>query len=153
MICRPSKHRSSDHHLAILRLSGNAPDQEKLAAFLHDHLWIIEEELRMCIGLPPWFDSALSFLVGGIVRDFAMQKAPMKRSAQSIRAKAKRAGQRLERTLAEHHGNDGFVHFMGCESFQAVVGSVLERRGSLYWEELRPRKCFSPRSGDLEVPI
>jgi len=115
--------------VTIVRLS---PDT--LQSFLDGYLWIVEEELRTCIGLPPWFDSALSFLVAEIVRDFARHKAPMQCSAHWIRAKARRMGQRLERTLAERHAKNGFVDFMGCESFQAVVGSVLERRGSLYWE-------------------
>ena len=149
MICRPSKRRSSDHHLAILRLSGNAPDQEALEAFLHDHLWIIEEELRTSIGLPPWFDSALSFVVAEIVRDLTRHKAPMKRSARWIRAKARRATEMLEPTLARHRTQNGFVKFSCCESFTAIVGSALERKRSLYWEELRFSQPASPRCEPL----
>lgn len=150
MICRPSKHRSRDHHLAVLRLSGNALDQKTLEAFLHDHLWIIEEELRMCIGLPPWFDSALSFLVGGIVRDFARHKAPMKCSAQWIRAKARQATEMLEPTLARHHTRNGFVEFYGCQTLEPLVGSILQRERSLYWEPFRLPTPLSPRCAPLE---
>jgi hypothetical protein len=151
MIYRPRKQRSSDDHLAILRLSSNALNKRALEVFLHGHLWIVEEELRTCIGRPLWFDSALSFLVAEVVRDFARHKAPRKCSAHWIRARARRASQALERTLeVHHHAENGFVKFAGCESFQAVVGSVLERQRSLYWEELRYPVAGSSRREPLE---
>jgi len=105
----------------------------------------LEEELRMCIGIPPWFDTALSFLVAQIVQDFGDHKAPRESSARWIRAEARRASQRLERTLAEGHAKDGFVTFNVCESFQAVVCSALERQRSLYWEDIRCLTASSVR--------
>jgi hypothetical protein len=137
------------HQVAIRRLSSDCLDQTVLQSFLDTHLWIVEEELRMCIGIPPWFNSALSFLVAEIVREFARRNAPRKCPARWIRASASRASQRLERTLAKRHYKDGFVKFTGCESFQAVVGSVLERQRSLFWEELRRRKPLSSHSPAL----
>jgi len=49
----PFERRPTGHSL---RLSSNALNQRALEVFLHDYLWIVEEELRMSIGLPPWFD-------------------------------------------------------------------------------------------------
>lgn len=149
MICRPSKHRSSDHHLAILRLFGNAPDQETLEAFLHDHLWIIEEELRMCIGLPPWFDSALCFVVAEISRAFANCRPRNASTPQWIREKAKQVGKKLERTLPRRHARNGLVTFEGDATLVSLLGLLLQRPRSLYWEELRGLKSPSPRCRTL----
>jgi hypothetical protein len=124
-------------------------DQNARQSFLDTHLWIVEEELRMYIGRPPWFDSALCFVLVEIVGNFARRKAPRK-CAHWIRAEARRAARTLERTLADRHAKDAFVQFTGCESFQAVVGSVLRRQRSLYWAELRLPKSLSSRCGPLK---
>lgn len=131
--------------VTIVRLS---PDT--LQSFLDGYLWIIEEELRTCIGLPPWFDSALSFLVAEIVQDFARHKAPVKCSAQGIRAKARRATEMLEPTLARHHTKNGLVEFNGCQTLEALVGSILQRGRSLYWEPFPLPTPLSPRCEPLE---
>lgn len=130
--------------VTIVRLSPDA-----LQSFLDRYVRIVEEELRTSIGLPPWFDSALSFLVAEIVRDFARHKVPMKCSAQWIRAKARRAGRRLERTLARYHATNGVIEFSRAETFEDIVGSVLQRKRSLYWEELRRVKPLSSHSRAL----
>ena len=138
------------HQLAMRHLSPDCLDQNALQSFLDTQLWIVEEELRMCIGIPPWFDSVLSFLVVQIVRDLGKHKARRKCSAHWIRAWARRAARTLERTLAECHAENGFIKVAGYESFQAAVGSVLERQRSLYWEELRYPMAGSPRREPLE---
>ena len=145
MICRPHPHRSSDDALAILPLPSNALNQMALEGFLHGHLWIVEEELRMCIGLPPWFDAALCFVLAEIGRHFGKYKPENNCIAHWTRRKAKRICEDLESALAEHHATNGTVTFSGCETLEAVVGSILQRKRSFYWEELRLPKSLSPR--------
>jgi len=145
MISRPRPHRSSDDELAILPLPSNALNQRALEVFLHDHLWIVEEELRMCIGLPPWFDAALCFVLAEIGRHFAEYKPENNCVAHWTRGKARRICEDLESTLAQHHATNGIARFSGCETLEAVVGSILERKRSFYWEELRLPKSLSPR--------
>lgn len=146
MICRPRQHCSNNHQLAVFRLSSNDLDQSALEGFLRDHLWIVEEELRTCIGLPPWFNAALCFVLAEIACDSAEYKPGNKCVARWIRRNARRVCQDLERKLADRHAKDGFIKFSGCETFEAVVGSVLERKRSLYWEELRsPKRLYSSR--------
>src|SRR5260221_14694469 len=145
MICRPHPHRSSDDELAILPLPSNALNQRALEVFLHDHLWIVEEELRMCIGLPPWFDAALCLVLTEIGWHFAEYKPGNNCVAHWTRRKARRICEDLESTVAEHHATIGIVRFSGCETLQAVVGSILRRKRSFYWEELRLPKSLSPR--------
>jgi hypothetical protein len=149
MICRPRQHGSSDDHLAIFRLSGNALDQKTLELFLHDHLWTVEEELRMYLGRPPWFDFALCFAVGEIVRDFQRYKAARNGVGLWIRQRARQAAETLEPTLARRHTENGFVKFNGCETLEALVGSVLQTERSLYWEEFRLPTPLFPRRGPL----
>jgi hypothetical protein len=144
MICRLSQHPSNDDHLAILRVSRNALDQKALEVFLHDHLWIVEEELRMCIGLPPWFDAALCFVLAEIGQQFAEYKPENNCVAHWTRRKARRICEDLESTLAEHHATNGIVRFSGCETLEAVVRSILQRKRSFYWEGLRLPKFLSP---------
>jgi len=143
MICRPRQHPSSDDEFANLRLSRNALNQRVLEVFLHDHVWIVEEELRMCIGLPPWSDAALCFALAEIVRDFADYKLEKNSVAVWTRRKARRVCEDLERTLAERHVMNGIVRFSGCETLEAVVGSILQRKRAFYWEDLR---CAEPGS-------
>ena len=131
----------------LRRLPTRPSDLEPIESLLDAHLWIVEEELRICIGSPPWFDSALAFLLAETVRDLGPFKPRKKWAAHLIRRKARQAADELERTLAERHVQDGIVKFTVCESFKAVVGSVLERQRSLYWEELRLPKSFSSRYG------
>jgi hypothetical protein len=145
MIHQPHSDCSVTDQGAISCLSSNSLDRAVVQFVVDNHLWIVEEELRMCIGRPLWFDSALPFLVAEVVRDFARHKAPMKCSAHRIRARARRASQALERALAVHHAENGFVKFSGCETLEAVVGSILQRKRSFYWEELRLPKSLSPR--------
>jgi hypothetical protein len=130
-------------------LSSDCSGQTFVESFLDSHLWVVEEELRMCIGLPPWFDSALGFIVGDIVRDLATRKAQTKCFTARIRAKARRVVQKFDARLAADHTENGFVKVRRCESLQAVVGSVLRRQRSLYWEELCLPKSLSPRCGPL----
>jgi hypothetical protein len=143
MIYRPRKHRSSDDQLAILRLSSNALNQRALEVFLHDYLWIVEEELRVYIGLPPWFDAAMCFVLAEIGRHFAEYKPENNCVAHWTRRKARRICEDLESTLAEHHATSGIVRFSGCETLEAVVGLILQRKRSFYWEELRLPKSLS----------
>jgi hypothetical protein len=148
MISRLHQHQSSDDPLAILGLSSNALNQTALEV-LHDHIWIVEEELRMCIGLPPWFDGALRFVLAEIACGFAEYKPENNCVAHWTRRKARRICEELESTLTEHHATNGIVRFSGCETLEAVVGSILQRKRSFYWEELRLSKSLS----SLEVLI
>jgi len=143
MICRPSQHPSNDDHLAILRLSGNALHQTALEAFLHDHLWIVEEELRVCIGLPPWFDAALCFVLSEIASDSA-KYTPQRRGVEHwVRKRARRATGRLERTIAERHAKSGLVNFALSATLRSLLGSLLERQRSPHWDDLAWRKSRS----------
>jgi hypothetical protein len=143
MIWRLRRDRSSDDHLAIPRLSGNALDQTALKVLLHDHLSIVEEELRMSIGLPPWSDAALCFVLAEIAHDFT-KYTPQNRGVEHwIRKRARHATGRLERTIAERHARDGFVNFTTDATLSSLLGSLLDRYRSPHWDELAWRK---PRS-------
>jgi hypothetical protein len=143
MICRPSQHPSSDDQRAILRLSSDPLNQTPLEVLLHDHLWIVEEELRMCIGLPPWFDAALCFVLAEIASDSAKFKPQNRGLAHWIRTKARHATGRLERTLAKHYAKDGFVNFTKGATLPSLLGSLLERHRSPHWDDLAWRKSRS----------
>jgi hypothetical protein len=149
MICRPRQHRSNDDPPAIFRLSGNALDQKALEVFLHNHLWIVEEELRMCLGRPPWFDFALCFVLTGIVRDLSGYRPQKVSVPRWMREKARQVGTRLERTLAKRHVKNGLITFTEAETFPSLLGSLLERHRPPYWEELRRPKSLGPRRGTL----
>ncbi len=134
----------------LRRLSLDPCDSQAVQSLLDMHLWIVEEELRMCIGRPLWFDSALSFLVAKVVRDFARNKVSRNCSAHWIRGRARRASQNLERTLSTRHVRDGIMRFTDDETFECIVGSVLERKRSLYWEKFRLPKSRSRYCGPSE---
>lgn len=140
-------HRTSEDILVALIASPR--NVTAIESLVDSHLWIIEEELRTCIGLPPWFDSALCFVVDEIVRELPSYR-PQKASAlQWIREKARQVGKRLEQTLAKRHVKNGLVTFTGDETFPSLRGLLLERHRSPFWEELRGTKSLGPRSGTL----
>jgi hypothetical protein len=94
----------------------------------------------MCIGSPPWFDSALCFVLAEIVRDFQRHRPARNRPGNWIRRRARQGAEMLERMVTRRHTENSFIKFSGCETFTAVVRSVLESKRSLYWEELRPMR-------------
>ena len=114
-----------------------------LESLMDSHLWVIEEELRASIGLPPWFDSALCFVLAEIARDFATYKPQDRGLAQWIRKRARHVTGRLERTLADRHAKDGFVNFTEGATLPSLLGSLLERHRSPHWDDRAWRK---PRS-------
>jgi hypothetical protein len=120
-----------------------------LESLVDSHLWIIEEELRTCIGLPPWFDSALCFVLAEIARELARSRPRPASTSQWMREKARQVGKRLERTLAKRHVKNGLITFTGDETFPSLLGSLLERHRSPFWEELRGTKSLGPRTRAL----
>ena len=133
----------------LARLVACPQDVAALESLMDSHLWIIEEELRASIGLPPWFDSALCFVLAEIVPDLPTYRPQSASAPQWIRKKARRVGKKLERTLAKRHVKNGLVSFTGNESFPSVLGLLLERHRPLYWEEFRRPRSFGPRCGTL----
>lgn len=131
-------------------LSSDSVDQAVLESFLDAHLWGVEEELRMCVGRPPWFDSALCFVLEEVIRHLAKRNSSKECDTRRVRTKARAVCEEMERTLAVRHAKHGVVNFANDETFEALVCSVLQRKRSLYWEELRRPKPLSPRCGPLE---
>jgi hypothetical protein len=122
-------------------------DAEVVVSLLDANLWIVEEELRMCIGLPPWSDAALCFTLAEIVRDFGKYRDQNHHVAEWIRRKARQTGQRLERTLARRHARHGFVHFTENDTLQALVGSLVDRHRSSHWAPAMARNTALVRKG------
>ena len=129
------------------RLVQSPCDFERIESLLDAHLWIVEEELRMCIGRPPWFDSALCFVSAEIVRDFRSYRPAKKCLGNWIRRRATRASQMLERALATRYTEKGIVKFTNDETFVTFACSVIERKRSLFWEELRLPQTLSLHCG------
>ena len=119
-------------------------------SFLDTHLWLVEEELRTCLGRPPWFDSALCFVAAEILRDFACCKPPKRSVASWIRSRARGACELLELTLPVRRTQNGIVKFTTEETFAALVCSVLQRKRALYWEELHLPKAPLSRCGQCD---
>lgn len=133
----------------VVHLSVCPQDAITLESLMDSHLWIIEEELRTCIGLPMWFDSALCFVLAEIVQDLPSYR-PQKASVPKwMREKARQVGKRLERSLAKRHVKNGLITFTEAETFPSLLCSLLERHRSSYWEELRGPKSLGPRRGTL----
>ena len=125
----------------LLRLAANAEDARSLELFLDRHSWIIEDELSHCLGRPPWFDSALAAALAEILCGAANYNPHKQRAVEWIRMEARRAGQRLERTIADEYATDGFIKFSSCEAdLTSLVTCLLERSPSPYWHDLFPRK-------------
>jgi hypothetical protein len=132
--------RANDKN-TLLRLAANAEDVQCLELLLDRHRWIVEDEVSHCFGRPPWFDSAVAAVLVEIVRRAAKYAPQAYEATQWIRRQARRAGQRLEQTIAVEHAKNGFIEFSsGANSLESLVTCLLERCGSPYWDNVRPRK-------------
>ena len=129
-------------------LPSNYLGQTSLQSFLDSHLWIVEEELRTCIGRPLWFDSALCAVLVEVISDFANHESSKKCDTHSPRAKAREVCVSFERGLAVH-SKHGIIKFANDPTFEALVCSVLQRNRALYWEALRFSKSLSSQCGPL----
>lgn len=125
----------------LLDLAANTQDARSLELLLDRHRWIIEDELSRCLGGPPWFDSALAAALTEIVRAAANYNPQKQRATEWIRREARRAGRKLEHTIADEHATDGFIKFRSCEAnLTSLVTCLLERNRSPYWNDFFPRK-------------
>lgn len=119
----------------------NAEDARSLELLVDRHGWVIEDEVSYCFGRPPWFDSAVAAVLVEIVRGTVKYTPKKHEAAQWIRREARRAGQRLEHMIADKHATDGVIEVRsGAGNLESLVTCLLERRRSLYWDELRPLK-------------
>jgi hypothetical protein len=127
----------------LLRLAANPEDAQSLELFFDRHSWIIEDELSHCFGRPPWFDSALAAVLTEIVCAAVNYNPQKQRATAWIRREARRAGRKLEHTIADEHATDGFIKFSSCEAnLTSLVTCLLERSRSPYWNDLFPRKLL-----------
>jgi hypothetical protein len=125
----------------LLRLAANPEDARSLELLLDRYRWIIEDEVSHCFGRPPWLDSAVAALFVEIVRGAVKYEPQKHKAAQWIRTEARRAGRRLEHRLADEHAKDGFLEFSPAPAnLELLVTCLLQQRGSLYWNDLRPHK-------------
>lgn len=109
------------------------------------YAWLVEEELRLRFGTPPWLDSALVFVLVEIFRHSRCFPLQTRKAAASIRNQAKRAAKRLEQTIADKHTKNGFIDIRHeDEALARQVHGFLERTQSLYWAELCPRRLVRP---------
>jgi hypothetical protein len=141
---RPAVPTSESKAEVLLHLAANPRDWEAIELLLDTQLWVVQEEVSRCIGRPPWFDSAVCIVLAEIVRRAGGYKPQKQCVAGWIRTEASRVGGTLEWTIPKFHVKDGVVGFARHESFEALLGSLLERHRSQQWDDLGQRQRLRP---------
>ena len=133
---------------ALLGLAWNLLDQEALELLVGRQRWIVEDEVSLCLGRPPWFDSAVAAVFSKIVRQTPSYNPQKCKAGPWIRAQAVRLARSLAHAIPSCYVKDGGVRFDSDGDLESLVTLILEEHRSLYWDDLRPhgRLCCRSRT-------
>ena len=125
---------------AILTLALNPLDQNALELLVDRQRWIVEDEVSLCVGRPPWFDSAVAAVFSQIVRQTPKYN-PRNQNVESwIRGFTARLARSLSHEIPTYYTKDGGIQFDSEENLESLVTLVLEEQASPYWDDLRPHR-------------
>jgi len=121
----------------LTRLAGNPRDTRCLELLIDRQRWIVEDELSLCFGTPPWFDSAVAVVLTAIVRETPRYNPRKRKAAQWIRAQSRRLAWALANAIPNCLKEDGCLGLASKGSLESLVTLLLEQQRSHYWDDLR----------------
>lgn len=127
----------SDEQL-LTRLAANPHDAQVLDLLVDRHTWIIEDELSLCLGTPPWFDSAVAAVLTGVVRQTPNYDPRNCNAGEWIRAQSRRLARALANAIPNCLKENGCLRFTANGSLESLVTLLLEKQRSPFWDDLRP---------------
>ena len=133
---------------ALASLAETPFDQKALELLVDRYALIIEDEVSLFLGRPPWFDSAVAAVFAGIVRQAPRYDPQNYNAGQWIRAQAMRLARSLAHAIPSVYSKDGGIRFDLEGSLESLVTLILEERRSPFWDDLRPHRptCSAGRS-------
>jgi hypothetical protein len=142
----------SDEQL-LTRLAANPHDAQVLELLVDRHTWIIEDEVSLCFGIPPWFDSAVAVVFAAVVRETPCFNPGKHKAARWIRVQSMRFARAQANAIPNCCTNDGCIRFTSAGSLESLVTLLLENQRSPYWEDIHPRRplfASGPRYSRLD---